>query len=195
MSVLDSPLLVLNRGWQVTTFLPVRTGIVTAMRDQATILDPENYLLLPFEEWAEQTPESLKNHEWIRTSSGQIAAPQVIVLKKYGERPPRTLNFNRPNVYKRDDRLCQYCGDQLSFDEMTLDHVIPRSRQGSLCWENAVAACKECNSRKADKTPKEAGMTLLKQPTKPDWTPKVRLPSNATILPAWRTFLEKEGIA
>lgn len=194
MSVLDSACLVLNRNWLVTTFLPVRTAIVTCMRDQATVLDPETYILHSFEEWAEQTPETLKNHQWIQTASNQIASPQVIVLKKYGERPPRTLNFNRPNVYKRDERMCQYCGDQIAFDDMTLDHVIPRSRGGQLDWSNAVAACKECNSQKADKTPKEAGMVLRKQPTKPDWTPKVRLPNNSAILPAWQPFLVREGV-
>ncbi len=193
MSILDSPVLCLNRNWLVTAFLPVRTAIVTAMRDQATVLDPTTFILHSFEEWLEHTPETLKDHDWIQTASRSVASPQIVCFKKYGERPPRTLNFTRPNVYKRDESRCQYCGDKLTADELTLDHVIPRSKGGQLTWENAVAACKECNSAKADKTPKEAGMVLLKTPAKPNWTPQIRMPGS--VLASWQPFLKREGIA
>ena len=191
-SILDRPTLCLNRNWLVTAFLPVRTAIVTAMRDQASVLDPETYILHSFDEWLEHTPETLKNHEWIQTANKAVAAPQIVCFKKYGERPPRTLNFTRPNVYRRDHQTCQYCGEKLSSDELTLDHVMPRSRGGELSWTNAVAACKECNSAKANKTPQEAGMVLLKQPVKPDWTPGVRCPSE--LMSSWKPFLAKENI-
>jgi len=192
VSILDDPVLVLNRAWQVATFLPVRTAIVTTMRDMGSVLDPETYMLMTFDEWSTHEP---KDHQWIKTAHGQIAAPQIIVLKKYGERPPRSLNFTRPNLYRRDDHSCQYCGSQLPAADLTIDHVLPRSRGGGLTWENAVAACKDCNSVKADQTPKEARMTLRRQPAKPNWTPKVRVPQKADTFPSWHPFLAKEGVA
>lgn len=192
MTHLNDPVLVLNRNWQVTTFLPVQTAIVTAMRDMASVLDPESYELLSFDKWVSHQP---KDHDWIKTSSGQIAAPQVIVLKKYGERPPRKLTFTRPNLYRRDDYTCQYCGDPLPASELTVDHVLPRSRGGKNGWDNCVAACEGCNGRKADMTPKEAGMKLKKQPATPKWTPKLLVPRVSKPRPAWAPFLAKEGVA
>ncbi len=192
MSHLNDPVLVLNSRWQVTTFLPVQTCIVTAMRGMASVLDPETYQLMSFDEWAEHEP---KDHDWIRTPSSQIAAPQVIVLQKYGARPPRKLTFTRPNLYRRDEHTCQYCGEQLPSSELTMDHVLPRSRGGKNGWENCVAACEGCNGRKADKTPREAGMKLKKQPARPAWTPKLLVPRTTRPRASWEPFLAKEGVA
>jgi len=192
VSHLNDPVLVLNRFWQVTTFLPVQTAIVTAMRDMASVLDPETYELLSFDKWVTYEP---KDHDWIKTASGQIAAPQVVVLKRYGERPPRKLTFTRPNLYRRDEYTCQYCGEPLPASELTVDHVLPRSRGGKNGWENCVAACEDCNGRKADKLPQEVGMRLKKPPAKPAWTPKLLVPRTAKPRPSWAPFLTKEGVA
>ena len=103
--VLNDPCLVLNRNWQPITFLPVQTVIVTVMRDMASILDAQDYLLLTFEEWIELGRETGRS---IQTPHRSIAAPEVIVLKQYGERPPRRIVFNRPNLFARDAFTCQY---------------------------------------------------------------------------------------
>ena len=185
--VLQDPCLVLNRHWQPITFMPVQTAIVTVMRDMASVLDVQDYLLVSFEEWVELGRETERA---IRTPSRTIAAPEVIVLKRYGERPPRRVVFNRPNLYKRDEFTCQYCGVALPPTDLTIEHVMPRSRGGATSWENCVAACETCNARKADRTPKEAGMKLRTVPTRPEWSLKLRAP--AVTRPAWEPFLAKE---
>lgn len=191
-SVLDEPVLVLNRSWQPVTFLPVKVAIVNTMRDMASCLDVENYLLLTFEEWSLTEP---KDARWIKTAHSQIPAPEVIVLKKYGERPPRKVNFNRVNLARRDEFTCQYCGESLGIQHVTVDHVLPRSRGGQNSWENCVAACADCNSRKADQTPQEARMPLKRTPTVPTFrAPILRSPSRV-IRPSWQPFLAKEAVA
>lgn len=192
MSVLNEPVLCLNRNWRPSIFLPVQTAIVTAMRDMAAVLDPETCYLMTFDEWMKHEP---KDHDWIKTSSGRIAAPQVIVFKRYGETPPKRVSFSKPGVHRRDDFTCQYCGVRLPQRELQLEHVIPRSRGGQTSWENCVAACADCNQEKADRTPQEAGMKLKRAPARPAWTPpRMRLPSNGKIRDVWVPFLEKEAI-
>jgi 5-methylcytosine-specific restriction endonuclease McrA len=191
VSILDEPVLVLNRSWQPVTFLPVKVAIVNSMRDMASCLDTENYLLLTFEEWSVSEP---KDARWIKTAHSQIPAPEVIVLKKYGERPPRKVNFNRVNMARRDEFTCQYCGSSLGIQHVTIDHVLPRSKGGGTTWENCVAACGDCNSRKADLTTKEARMPLRKKPTVPTFkAPILRVRSE--IRASWQPFLQKEAVA
>jgi 5-methylcytosine-specific restriction endonuclease McrA len=185
--VLQEPCLVLNRNWQAITFLPVQSAIVTVLRDMASVLDVEDYLLLSFDEWVELARDTGGT---IRTPSRTIAAPEVIVLKKYGERPPRRVVFNRPNLYQRDAFTCQYCGVALPATSLTIEHVLPRSRGGPTSWENCVAACESCNARKADRTPQEAGMKLRKRPAQPRWSLELRVP--AATRAAWEPFLAKE---
>lgn len=202
MSVLNEPVLVLNRNWQPVTFMPVQTAIVNVMRDMASILDPVNYYLMPFEEWIEAHQPVLDDSgdpvesekRWIKTSRLWIPAPEVIVLKQYGETPPRKITFNRSNLARRDDYLCQYCGKEIGVVKMTIDHVLPRSRGGENSWENCVASCGDCNSRKADKTPKEARMALRKEPVKPSWRPNQLLPKENVMRPSWKPFLEKAAV-
>jgi 5-methylcytosine-specific restriction endonuclease McrA len=187
-SILNEPVLCLNRSWHPVTFLPVQVAVVTVMRDMASVLDPVNFLLLTFEEWAASKPQT---ERWIKTAHDAVPAPDVIVLKKYGERPPRKIAFNRPNLGRRDEWTCQYCGDTLGGD-LTVEHVLPRSRGGATSWENCVAACADCNARKADRTPDEAGMRLRARPIAPRWTARLELP-RGTARPIWAPFLAKDS--
>lgn len=188
--ILDEPCMVLNRNWQPITFMPVQTCIVNVMRDMASVLDPTDYLLLTFEEWAALRPAGAR---MIKTPSCEIPAPDVIVLKQYGERPPRKITFNGPSLKRRDQFTCQYCGTALPATDLTIEHILPRSRGGPTSWENCVAACESCNSRKADKTPTEAGMKLRTVPARPNWKPQIRAPRGQPR-PAWIPFLEKEAV-
>lgn len=108
-----------------------------------------------------------------------MGLPRVIRLKNYiAKNVKKNIAPSRYNVAIRDSFRCQYCGLVLdSVKEQTLDHVIPSSRGGKNTWENLVLACVPCNRCKGDKTPDEAGMELLKIPTKPnlsDYPKKVR---------------------
>jgi 5-methylcytosine-specific restriction endonuclease McrA len=193
VSVIDQPTLVLNCNWQPTIFWPVRVAIEGLVRGRAMALDPETYLLMNYDEWLEHKPN---DHDWIKTTGRPVAAPQVIVLTKYGKRPPRRTSFSKPGVHRRDDFTCQYCGVKLPQRELQLEHVIPRSRGGQTSWENCVAACADCNQQKADKTPAEAGMNLRSKPVRPlVGSHKLHLPQGKVLRPSWTPFLEKEAVA
>ncbi len=96
-----------------------------------------------------------------------ILIPRVIKLTYDLAVPYKELPFCRENILVRDDFVCQYCGKKFKAEELTLDHVFPKSRLGPDIWENIVACCKDCNQKKADRTPKEARMHLLRRPYRP----------------------------
>lgn len=102
----------------------------------------------------------------IKTITTQFAMPSIIRLFKYVNLPYRGVVLTRQNIFKRDDGKCQYCG---ATSDLTLDHVVPRSRGGKSSWDNLVTACKSCNSKKGDRTPQEAKMPLKKEPFKPNF--------------------------
>ena len=90
--------------------------------------------------------------------------PSVIRLLEYRRIPHQTRALSRKNILMRDRYTCQYCMRTLPSGELTLDHVLPRSRHGETAWENLVACCHHCNNRKGSHTPEEAGMKLIRQP-------------------------------
>ena len=102
-------------------------------------------------------------HHVARSSHLSVNYPAVAVTKNYFNNK-RGVRFSRANLYLRDLYQCQYCSDTFSSDELTIDHVIPRSAGGRVTWDNAVAACKSCNHKKGTKLWKP-----LKAPYKPDY--------------------------
>ena len=91
--------------------------------------------------------------------------PTVIRLRQYVRVPFRQLPLTRRNVFHRDGHCCQYCGGR--GEQLSIDHVFPRSRGGDDTWENVTTACLSCNVRKGNRTPKEAGMPLRRVPRRP----------------------------
>ena len=77
------------------------------------------------------------------------------------------VSFTKHNVYIRDAYTCQYCNEKKEPKKLSIDHVIPESKNGKTSWENCVAACHGCNMIKDDRTPQEAGMKLIRIPSKP----------------------------
>ncbi len=107
--------------------------------------------------------------EAVASPTYRLKLPAVLRLKNYVvkrtyKKPPR---FQKKVLFNRDSWKCQYCGVELCYALITVDHIFPASRGGSTTWKNCVAACKKCNNGKGDRTPEEAGMRLLKQPTEP----------------------------
>ncbi len=100
----------------------------------------------------------------VRSPSFEMRLPSVVSLKNY-VRPAKFPAFTRFNVFLRDRFICQYCGRP---EDLTFDHVIPRSKGGLTTWENVVAACSCCNLRKSDRLPDEARMWPAKAPYQPD---------------------------
>lgn len=97
-------------------------------------------------------------------ASVKFDVPAVVRLKNYVKKPFRGVPMTRKNILTRDKNRCQYCGSK---ENLTIDHVIPRSRGGPSSWDNLVACCSKCNGKKGDKTPEEAGMPLTTKPRKP----------------------------
>lgn len=91
--------------------------------------------------------------------------PTVIRLRQFVHVPYRQLPLTRRNIFQRDAHACQYCG--LRGDPLSVDHVIPRSRGGGDTWDNVTTACLPCNVRKGNRTPREAGMALAREPHRP----------------------------
>jgi 5-methylcytosine-specific restriction endonuclease McrA len=110
--------------------------------------------------------EFLPSTNWeIRSAHMLLSVPANIRLTiSGGERLWKTPPVNRPELLRRDRHQCQYCGSK---KQLTIDHIIPRSKGGTHTWENVVIACESCNCSKSDHTPKEAGLTLLTQPKPP----------------------------
>ena len=102
----------------------------------------------------------------LRTVSTFYPMPSVIRLNKYVHMPYRGVMLTRQNVFKRDGYSCQYCGTS---KDLTIDHIIPRSKRGRSTWKNLVTACKRCNSKKGDFTLEESGMLLKSKPYKPSY--------------------------
>ena len=99
----------------------------------------------------------------VRSQRAEIRIPSVVVLKDY-IKPQKRVAFTRFNLFLRDEFRCQYCG---SAHDLTFDHVVPRSRGGTTCWENVVAACSPCNLRKGSRTLKQSGLRLFRPPRAP----------------------------
>jgi 5-methylcytosine-specific restriction endonuclease McrA len=99
----------------------------------------------------------------VRSPSFEMALPSVVSLKNY-VKPSRHPAFTRFNVFLRDRFTCQYCGER---DELTFDHVVPRSKGGTTTWENVVAACSGCNLRKGDRLTRQAHMWPARMPYQP----------------------------
>jgi 5-methylcytosine-specific restriction endonuclease McrA len=100
-----------------------------------------------------------------------IDLPSVVRLAYYVRRPLPELKLSRRSIFARDSHTCQYCGAQGR--PLTVDHVIPRHRGGDTDWKNLVCACTRCNNKKANRTPGEAGMSLIRQPRRPKYTPYI----------------------
>ena len=168
-AVLNRPTLVLNRSWQPVGVAPVSRSLVLLWNDNARVVDPQDYQLYTWADWSRLIPQ--EDEPFIQGVRLRLRVPEVVALTKYDRLPTNAVTFSRRNIYKRDRYTCQYCSAQPGTEELTLDHVIPRSQGGISTWENCVLACVGCNKRKADRTPEQAGMPLRKKPVRPMWRP------------------------
>ena len=123
----------------------------------------------------------------MRSASFEMRMPSIVRLLYFIKRPMQRVGLTKKNVLLRDSYRCQYCGVRGS-SALTVDHVVPKSRGGASSWENLVAACSPCNSRKNDRTPKEAAMKLLRQPKRPRYIPWIRIKKH-TLPAEWGKYL------
>lgn len=184
--ILTESALVLNRNWIPVDITSVMNALCKVYEGSARVVCPEDYSVYDFESWSKLAAPP--GRAVVRTATLSIPVPEVIVLARYGEIPVRQMAFSRHNLYKRDRYTCQYCGCKPGGEELTIDHVQPRSRGGISSWTNCVVACVRCNFKKANKTPVEAKLVLRCKPVKPDWNPRLivaRVPYKAS----WERFV------
>ena len=168
-SLLQRPTLVLNRNWQPVHVATVARALIMLYTENARVVDPEDYQTYDWNDWSRLRPRD--GDDFVRGVSIHFRVPEVVTLSRYDRVPVATVTFSRRNVFKRDRYACQYCGSQPGTNELSIDHVVPRAHGGVSSWENCVLACVNCNKRKADRTPPQAGMRLRNQPVRPRWQP------------------------
>lgn len=186
-ALLDRPTLVLNRNWQPVGVATVAKSLVKVWNEVARIVDPADYQLYTWEDWAELTPTD--GEPFISTARLKLRVPEVVTLTSYDRLPTNAVTFSRRNVFKRDRFTCQYCGGQPGGEELTIDHVIPRAQGGTSTWENCVLACIDCNSVKADRTPDQARMPLKRSPERPIWKPLYA--AHGSRVDSWSKFVSE----
>jgi 5-methylcytosine-specific restriction endonuclease McrA len=104
--------------------------------------------------------------------------------------PRKDVKFNRRNIFARDGNHCQYCGRKFPTAELSLDHVIPRSRGGKTTWTNVVCCCLSCNVKKGGRAPSQAGLKLQNKPVKPRRSPVVHVELSSSRYRSWKQFLD-----
>lgn len=132
----------------------------------------------------------------IKTTSLLVKIPAVVRLLEAFRRHKKPVKFSRINIYGRDKYTCQYCGvkKKKAIGDLTYDHIVPRSRGGKTTWLNIATCCQDCNRKKANRTPEQAGMRLLKTPVQPTAAPVLVVAVSRESVPdAWRDYLYWTG--
>jgi len=195
-SGLGSSVLVLNKHYAPVRVVTARRAFCMLFKQIAEIVSLENsqYQSYDFESWREVSEfRSLyerEHHEWVRCVKFDLAVPRIVRLMFYDRLPRLPVKFNRRNIYARDRNHCQYCGKKFPTSELSLDHIVPKSRGGGSGWTNIVCACVRCNVRKGGRRPEEAHMRLIAEPVKPKRSPVVTVRLTSEKYASWKQFLD-----
>ena len=166
--MLNRSVLLLNQNYEPLSTCSARRAIILVWAGKAEIVEHAG--------------------QCVHSVSMTFEIPSIIRLLIYVKISYRwNIQLTKQNILKRDRKTCQYCGRTDSF--MTVDHVIPRSLGGGETWGNLVCACSTCNTKKGDRTPIEAGMTLIKIPKKPNLGYFLFL-NKGPIHSTWQTYLK-----
>jgi len=196
-SSLHTNVLALNRGYLAIHVVSVKRAFCLLCKGLAEVISIEDgsYYSYDFSGWLEvselkvELDEVHESEDWIQAVNFLIQVPRVIRLLHYDRVPRNSVKFSRRNIFLRDEHRCQYCERQFGTPNLSLDHVMPRSRGGKTTWENIVCACRKCNIRKGGRTPREAGMRLHKEPRKPKRNPVLSHQINSSKYSVWKRFV------
>ena len=165
--MLESNVLLLNQNYEPITLCSVKRAIIMVWLGKAEIVESAG--------------------DFVCSVSRKIVIPSIIRLLMYVKITQRCeIQLTRQNVIRRDHHRCQYCGK--TDGPMTVDHVLPRSLGGGDYWTNLVACCPECNNKKRNRTPAQAGMQLISKPSKPN-VRTFRFLHRGPVHTTWRTYL------
>lgn len=140
-----SKVLLLNFDYSPLNIIPLKRGIRLLIKGKAEIIKADENL--------------------IRSEKQSLKKPIVIRLLQYIKNRLFSFRISRNQIYNRDGHKCAYCGSKKN---LTIDHILPRSRGGKNTWENLVTCCSPCNFKKGDRTPEEANMLMLIKPKRPN---------------------------
>ncbi len=197
-SALSDNVLVLNKYYMAIQVTSARRAFLLLIKDFAEVVSLEDgrYSNYNFTSWIEISkmkdsfPEESSRWDWVKTVSFDMRVPKIIRLLFYDRLPRQSVKFNRKNIFARDANRCQFCGKRFSTSQLSLDHIVPRSRGGRSTWENVVCACLDCNVKKGGKLPREAGLKLIQKPAKPKRNPLIQVRLNSDKFKSWQQFLD-----
>jgi len=196
-TALQAHVLTLNRGYVAFQIITARRAVCLLVKGLAEVVNVEDghFRSYNFEDWRDISELKLEfaerddEEDWLNSVSFSLEVPRVIRLLRYDRVPQHVVKFNRRNIFLRDHSHCQYCNRRFPASQLSLDHVIPRSRGGRTTWDNIVSACLKCNVAKGGRTPREAGMALASRPRKPSRSPLLAQTVNSQKYASWRSFL------
>jgi len=170
---MNAEVLVLNASYEPLHVVSTRRAILLLLKEKAELVEATD--------------------RYIRAATAEFPQPAVIRLRQYIKLPRNlSLPLTRRLVFARDAYTCQYCGSSPGASQLTLDHVLPKSRGGKKTWENIVTACKRCNQRKGNHTPAEVRMRLRRSPYRPRYVALVWLKAPVQRNPAWEKYITDE---
>lgn len=183
--------LVLNRNWQAIHVRTPAEAFCQMATDAVTALDIQGYESMVPVKWEDWRALPVRDGDFsVGTAQGLVRVPTVVVTARFSRVPVKRPKFNARNLWERDGGRCQYTGRPLRPGEGNIDHIVPRSRGGLTSWDNCVIADRRVNSRKADRTPEEAGLRLVREPRAPREVPVTMLLKNTHGIPDWDLFLK-----
>jgi len=182
--------LVLNRLWQAVNICGVKRALSLLYCGHARVVHEERgeFQTFGFWEWCNFSAR-YTGPDLLHGVRLNLRVPRVILLTFYDRYPARDTRLTRQNVFDRDNCTCQYCGRRFDRRYLNIDHVIPRDRGGRTVWTNVVCSCRECNRRKGNRTPEEAGMRLIRPPRRPRLRPLL-ISTSPAYDTAWHHFID-----
>ncbi|OHB74011.1 MAG: HNH endonuclease [Planctomycetes bacterium RBG_16_41_13] len=200
-SPLTESVLVLNKYYSAIRIVNAKRAFALLYKNNAEAVEIDNsqYYNFDFSKWitfSQVRAISPIDHEtFVHTPNYALLVPKVIRLVTYDKLPRREVKFNRKNILARDENRCQYCGRKFQASQLSIDHVIPKSRNGKSSWANVVTACNPCNTKKGGRSPQEAGMRLIKQPAIPKKNPVIADKVKTNRYKLWQSFLSNDELS
>jgi 5-methylcytosine-specific restriction endonuclease McrA len=186
--------LVLNKNWQAINISTPADALSMMYSNIATGLDirgKDDMVPLTWKQWVDLSCS--EDDHFVKTIQGNVKIPKIIILCRYDKVPKKRPKITRKGIWIRDQGICQYTGKKINPNEGNIDHVIPKSRGGATDWTNCVLAHKKVNAKKADRTPEEAGLKLIRQPYVPKELPVSFYLTNKYNIQEWELFLNSKS--
>jgi 5-methylcytosine-specific restriction endonuclease McrA len=181
--------LVLNKSFIPIHIITWQKAMSLIYTESARPLD-RDFVVYDYSDWLSF---SNRQHDYpqVATTNDDIAVPEIIVLRRYNKLPQREVKYSRQTIFQRDDSKCAYCNKKFDKKELTIDHIMPKSKGGKSTWMNTITSCRKCNFKKGDKLLENTNMHMYFKPKKPKWiSPFTNVGKNHPCK-SWKVFLER----